>query len=115
MKTIYSLAEIEAMREATKEAIADIIREETKNGAKTARELAEATKGLCSAQHIASTICAGYGHRTGGSGLYGRNQVKYHKTIISKVKHLAELDEAGRIIRRFDIVQDTRVNEYKME
>ena len=114
MKNIYSLAEIEALREATKGAIAEIIREETKDGAKTARELAKATNGLCSTRHIANTICAN-GDSWRGVGYYEHNQVKYHKTTVRKVKHFAELNESGDIIRRFDLEQVTHVNEYKMD
>lgn len=113
MKDIYSLAEIAALREATKSAIAEIIREETKDGAKTARELAEATNGLCSSYHIAKSVCS-----TGGSwcgvGYYEQNPVTCRKTTIRKVKHFAELNESGDIIRKFDIEQVTRVNKYKM-
>lgn len=114
MKNIYSLAEIETMREATKEAIAKVIHEETKNGAKTARELAKATNGLCSSRHIANTICSS-GDRWRGIGYYGHNQVKFNKTTIRKVKHCAELNENGDIVRRFDLEQVIRVNEYKMD
>lgn len=112
MKNIYSLAEIEALRKATKDAIAEIIREETKDGAKTARELAKATNGLCSPCHIANTICA---HGEPGRGYYEHNQVRYRKTTVRKVKHFAELNESGDIIRRFDLEQVNHINEYKMD
>lgn len=104
MEKIYSLKELAAMRTEVCNIIGDIIKEETKDGYRTARELAAATNGLCTPHHIANAISHCF---VGQLSIYCASDSKFvpiDKKVgkITKVRHLIEVDDCGKEIRRFD-------------
>lgn len=106
MKAIYTLKEIEEMKKATRGAIANIIRTELENkGSCTARELAEATNGLCSTMHIASSVSAHVYNVRFNSWDSDYNKEVHLKVVKSDTKlkkRFAELDDFGNIVRVFE-------------
>lgn len=111
MKTIYSLKELELMREETCEAIQEALKEATKDGFKTAAELAKECN-LCTKMHIASGVSGLYDsavYTPGGDC----HRVQRRTTYRRKTHHFIEVDNRGKEIRRFDKDAVTRVYEYK--
>lgn len=113
---IYSLAQLKEMEKETKQTIANVISEKAQDHYVSARELADATDGLCSAYHIANVI-ANSGERWGyqyREGKYGNVKLAKRKNTIRTTKHLAELNDKGEIIRKFDVTTTQNVYGYKV-
>ena len=92
MERIFTLAEIESMKNETRNTIKKIIIKETIDCPKTAAELAHATKGLCSTMHIANSISANHSYI--GAKMNIQRDRKAKKTF-------AELNDNGEIVRTF--------------
>ena len=92
MEKIFTLAEIESMKNETRNVIKKIIIKETINSPKTAAELAHATKGLCSTMHIANSINANHSY------IGTKMNVQRGRTAR---RTFAELDDNGEIVRTF--------------
>lgn len=92
MEKIFTLSEIESMKNETRNVIKKIIIKETIDSPKTAAELAQATDGLCSTMHIANSISSN--HTYNGTKMNVQRNRKAKRTF-------AELDDNGRIVRTF--------------
>lgn len=92
MERIFTLAEIESMKNETRNVIKKIIIKETIDSPKTAAELAKATDGLCSTMHIANSISSNH--------TYNGTRMNIQRNRTAK-KTFAELDDDGRIVRTF--------------
>ena len=92
MEKIFTLAEIESMKNETRNVIKKIIIKETIDSPKTAAELARATDGLCSTMHIANSISSN--HTYIGTKMKDQRHRKAKRTF-------AEHDDNGRIVRTF--------------
>ena len=92
MERIFTLAEIESMKNETRNVIKKIIIKETIDSPKTASELAHATNGLCSTMHIANSISSN--HTYIGTKMNVQRGRTARKTF-------AELDDNGEIVRTF--------------
>ena len=108
MEKIYTLSELEAMKEATKKVIGERIKELTdEHGAMTARELEAELGGLCNKYNI-SALCNQH-----GIGRMGNTRITRRGTTRVIVKRMAELDENDNIIRIFEVQQSQEIYEYK--
>ena len=92
MERIFTLAEIESMKNETRNVIKKIIIKETIDSPKTAAELAHATNGLCSTMHIANSINANHSYI--GTKMNVQRNRKARRTF-------AELNDDGEIVRTF--------------
>lgn len=92
MERIFTLAEIESMKNETRNVIKKIIIKETIDSPKTASELAHATNGLCSTMHIANSISSNHSY------IGTKMNVQRGRTAR---KTFAELDDNGEIVRTF--------------
>ena len=92
MERIFTLAEIESMKNETRNVIKKIIIKETIDSPKTASELAHATNGLCSTMHIANSISANHNY------IGTKMNVQRGRTAR---RTFAELDDNGEIVRTF--------------
>lgn len=115
MEKLYSLKELDAMRTATKNACVMAWAEATKGGTyKTAKELSDACDGLASPRHIANKmywlVRESYCRRAPA----GEKRLCFftRPKEIRKTRHLAELDDNGNIIRRFDSTSKYMVKTY---
>ena len=92
MERIFTLSEIESMKNETRNVIKKIIIKETVDSPKTASELARATNGLCSTMHIANSISS-------NDSYIGKKMNVYRGRTARKT--FAELDDNGEIVRTF--------------
>ena len=112
MEKVYTLKELEAMKEATISAAFNTLASEMGKKSYTARELSEMTGGLLSSASIAARASG----RIGWCGSAGRRINDCGQRAVSGGrKHLAEIDEDGHIIKSFWAkLPETRVNIYKI-
>lgn len=98
MERLFTLAEIEEMKRETRNAIKKALVEATRYEAKTAAQLARELNGLCSKWHIANTFSnnARYDYIAYYEG------VPFSEERRTVIKHFAELDDNGNIIKTFD-------------
>lgn len=114
---MYTLKEIEELRNQTIDAIADAIIRETADKPKTAKELAEAC-GLCSKYHIANSLQQHapffdrYGNRINAS-YQDKVDVKIGYKRVEKVRHFIEVDEDGNQIGTMTITNKYDLNTYQ--
>lgn len=99
MEKIYTLKEIEAMKEATLKAAFNTLIKQMGKKSFTARELSEMTGGLLSPMSIANRSSHGGWFGNGVPGAYIEDCGQ--KVISGGQKHLAELDKDGNIIKTF--------------
>lgn len=110
MERLYTLKELEEMKEATVEAAFDTLAKQMGKNAFTARELSEMTNGLLSSQSIAARVMYG-GWYNGGRRIYSNGT----RLVSGGRKFLAEIDEDGNILRKFYMkLPERRVFTYKL-
>lgn len=111
MEKVYTLKELEEMKETTIKAAFNTLTSKMGKNSYTARELSEMTGGLLNARSIAA--------RSSGYGWYGNHSSKIKdcgkRVVDGGRKHLAELDKDGNIIKTFWAkLPEKRVNIYKV-
>ena len=110
MEKVYTLKELETMKEATVRAAFNTLASKMGKNSYTARELSDMTGGLLNTRSIATRASLGW------YGSAGR-KIKYcgKHTVSGGRKHLAEIDEDGNIIKTFWAkLPETTVNTYKL-
>lgn len=110
MERLYTLKELEEMKEATVKAAFDTLAKQMGKNAYTARELSEMTNGLLTSRSIAARAmnCGWY---EGGRRIYANGS----RVVSGGRKLLAEIDEDGNILRRFYMkLPVRRVSTYKI-
>lgn len=113
MEKVYTLKEIEAMKEATLKAAFNTLIKQMGRKSFTARELSEMTGGLLSPMSIASRSSHGGWFGNGVPGSYIEDCAQ--RVVSGGQKHLAEIDEDGNIIKTFYAkLPEKKVNVYRV-